>query len=78
MINPNEIHDQDGNVIRRGMAVVSEGETYVVNRVSNVRGNWAVILDRPRPDGTLAMRCLIGRRRLYLVHVIGYQIPQVL
>ena len=66
-----EIIDQDGNVIRKGMAVVSGGKTYVVGSI-----HYSMIrLDRH--DGIYARSRLIGRRQLRLIHVIGYQLPLV-
>ena len=66
-----EIIDQDGNVIRKGMAVVSGGKTYVVG---SIHGDM-IRLDRD--DGLYGYSRLLGRRHLRLIHVIGYQIPLV-
>jgi hypothetical protein len=71
-----ETTDRDGNVLRRGMAVVSGGDVWVIAHVSPRLGQFGAVLDRIRPDGR-GERRFIGRRRIYCVHVIGYQIPQV-
>jgi len=61
------ITDLDGNVIRKGMAVVSLNEIWVVG---SIHGGM-VRLDRDRKS------LLLGRRNLRLIHIIGYQIPLV-
>jgi hypothetical protein len=70
-----EIIDQDGNVIRKGMAVVSGGRTYVVGAIHPK----FIRLDRRGgpEDDCLRMSRVLGRRFSWLIHVIGYQIPPV-
>jgi hypothetical protein len=69
-----QIVDQDGNVIREGMAVVSGGDVWIVGGICSARVNGFVRLDRRRPDGRLECR-LLGRRRWRCIHVIGFQHP---
>jgi hypothetical protein len=67
----NEIIDADGNVIRKGMAVVSGGEIWVVGSI-----HYNMIrLDNG--DGPYFRSRLIGRRKMRMIHIIGYQIPLV-
>lgn len=66
-----EILDPDGNIIRKGMMVVSGGDTWVVGCVGMLSR-----LDRVLPDGKRESR-LIGRKRLRLVHVVGFQVPLI-
>lgn len=66
-----EIIDQDGNVIRKGMAVVSGGQAYVVGSIHRD----FIRLDRQ--DEFYGYSRMLGRRRWCLIHVIGYQLPTV-
>ena len=66
-MTPREVIDADGNVIKKGMSVVSDGETWVVGYA-----DWRLI----RLDQKGSSRFL-GRRRFYLCHIIGFQSPLV-
>lgn len=72
-----EIIDQDGNVIREGMTVVSGGDVWVVGAICPARVNAFIRLDRRRSDGRLEGR-ILGRRRWRCIHVIGFTVPPVL
>ena len=66
-MNPHEVTDQDGNVIRRGMSVVSDGETWVVGYADR----HLIRLDQPKCSRFL------GRRRFFLCHIIGFKTPLI-
>lgn len=57
-----ELREQDGNVIREGMTVVSGGDVWVVGAICPARVNAFIRLDRCRSDGRLEGR-ILGRRR---------------
>lgn len=66
-----EIADPDGNVIRKGMAVVALGKTWVVGSIHR----QMIRLDRKGKTHNKSL--LLGRRNLRLIHVIGYQVPLI-
>lgn len=71
--NPNTTCiDRDGNVIRKGMSVVSGGDTWVVGFASP----RIVRLDRHMPSGCAQSRVL-GLSRLCCIHIIGFTSPLV-
>lgn len=71
-----EVTDQDGNVIRRGMAAVWEGRTYVVGYAENAvyEPRKLVCLDGHNADGR-PERVLLAGFHLRRVHLLGYQLP---
>jgi len=67
----NELIDPDGNVIRKEMLVMCDGDMWVVKTVSPYWGLTATLVNKPGKNQML----LVGRRRLRYVAVIGFQIP---
>jgi len=67
-ILPNTCIDHDGNVIRKGMTVVSGGEVWVVGSA----GRKYVRLDRKSGIDGCPWSRLVGYKRLSCVHVIGF------
>ncbi len=63
--------DRDGNVIRKGMSVVSGGETWVVGYASK---NY-VRIDRPMTTVSGVQSRLVGRKKLSCIHLIGFTAP---
>jgi hypothetical protein len=68
----NSCIDSDGNVIRKGMSVVSGGDIWVVGSVSP----RLIRLDRHTRQHCAESRA-VGRNRFCCVHVIGFQSPRV-
>jgi hypothetical protein len=64
--------DSDGNVIEKGMAVVSGGDRWVVGYADP----RMVRLDRIVRDRVKECR-LVGRRRFSCVHILGWEVPLV-
>lgn len=64
--------DNDGNVIREGMAVISGGDRWVVGYASR----QLVRLDRRLVDGRKESR-LIGQKRLCCIHILGWREPGI-
>lgn len=58
--------DNDGNIIRKGMTVISGGDKWIVGYASRILTR----LDRTLPDGREESR-FVGKKRLCCVHVIG-------
>lgn len=74
-MSTNEAIDPDGNVIREGMTIVCHRQIWTVTHIDKFSG-MLVVADRIREDGRKA-RLIVGRKRLRLIHVIGFQSPRI-
>lgn len=67
-VGVNQILDNDGNTIARGMEVLSGGEKWTVGSICRL----FVRLDRRSDNGASESR-VVGKKRLYCVHVLGWK-----
>jgi hypothetical protein len=72
MTGKNTAIDKDGNIIRKGVMVRCDGDTWVVGYCSRS----LIRLDRKTKTSSQSM--LVGRNRFLLIGVIGFQISQVI
>jgi hypothetical protein len=77
MNDPRETIDPDGNVIREGMTIVCQGEVWTVSLICSDNGHCTMIVADRVLKGGMKCRLIVGRKRLRLIHVIGFQSPRI-
>ena len=61
-----EVIDRDGNVLKKGMSVVSGGDYWIIGYASRSLCR----LDRKTLDNRMESR-IVGRKRFCCIHIIG-------